>query len=56
MNLRNDPTFMSQRLRKKRIDFLVNKWYELFKDSAYANACLGRFTHRAYRLDFQEKT
>lgn len=33
----------------------VNKWYELFKDSTYADACLDRLIHRAYRLDFQGK-
>lgn len=30
----------------------VNKWWELFKDNTYADACLSRMTAGAYRLEF----
>lgn len=30
----------------------VNKWYMLFGDNTYADACLSRMTAKAYRLDF----
>ena len=30
----------------------VSKWWELFKDNTYADACLSRMTSRAYRLEF----
>jgi len=29
----------------------VLKWWELFGDNTYADACLSRMTHRAYRLE-----
>ncbi len=29
----------------------VSKWWELFKDSTYADACLSRMTYKAYRLE-----
>ena len=31
----------------------VSEWYSLFKNSTYADACLDRLLHRAYRLNFQ---
>lgn len=31
----------------------VSKWWELFKDNTYADACLSRMTHRAYRLELK---
>lgn len=30
----------------------VAKWYQLFGDNTYADACLSRMTSKAYRLDF----
>ncbi len=30
----------------------VSEWYEMFKDSTYADACLDRLTGNAYRLQF----
>ena len=30
----------------------VAKWYQLFGDNTYADACLSRMTSRAYRLEF----
>ena len=30
----------------------VIKWYDLFGDNTYADACLSRMTHKAYRLEF----
>lgn len=30
----------------------VSKWYQLFGDNTYADACLSRMTSKAYRLDF----
>jgi len=30
----------------------VKAWYELFSDSTYADACLDRLIHKAYRLEF----
>ena len=30
----------------------VGKWYQLFGDNTYADACLSRMTSKAYRLDF----
>ena len=29
----------------------VKAWYELFADSTYADACLDRMVHKAYRLE-----
>ncbi len=29
----------------------VSKWWDLFGDNTYADACLGRMIHRAYRLE-----
>lgn len=29
----------------------VSKWWDLFKDSTYADACLSRMTSKAYRLE-----
>lgn len=29
----------------------VNKWWDLFKDNTYADACLSRMTSKAYRLE-----
>lgn len=31
----------------------VAKWWELFKDSTYADACLSRITHKAHRLELK---
>lgn len=31
----------------------VKDWYDLFKESTYADACLDRLLAKAYRLDFQ---
>lgn len=31
--------------------FPVIKWYDLFKDNTYADACLSRITSKAYRLE-----
>lgn len=30
----------------------VAKWYQLFGDNTYADACLSRMTSKAYRLEF----
>ena len=30
----------------------VTKWYQLFGDNTYADACLSRMTSKAYRLEF----
>lgn len=30
----------------------VEKWYQLFGDNTYADACLSRMTAKAYRLHF----
>ena len=30
----------------------VAKWYQLFGDNTYADACLSRITSKAYRLEF----
>jgi len=30
----------------------VAKWWELFRDNTYADACLSRMVHRAHRLEF----
>lgn len=30
----------------------VAKWYQLFEDNTYADACLSRMTSKAYRLEF----
>lgn len=34
---------------------LVKAWYELFTDSTYADACLDRMVHTAYRLELKGK-
>lgn len=31
----------------------VSEWYDMFKNSTYADACLDRLLHRAFRLNFQ---
>ena len=31
----------------------VKEWYDLFKDSTYADACLDRLLYKAYRLEFK---
>lgn len=31
--------------------FPVSSWWDLFKDSTYADACLSRMTSKAYRLE-----
>ena len=33
----------------------VGSWYELFADSTYADACLDRMIHKAYRLELNGK-
>ena len=33
----------------------VHSWYELFADSTYADACLDRMIHKAYRLELNGK-
>ena len=30
----------------------VSSWYEMFKDNTYADACMDRIVHNAYRLEF----
>lgn len=30
----------------------VRSWYDLFKDNTYADACMDRIIHNAYRLEF----
>ena len=30
----------------------VSSWYELFQDNTYADACMDRIIHNAYRLEF----
>lgn len=30
----------------------IRSWYEIFKDSTYADACMDRIIHNAYRLEF----
>ncbi len=30
----------------------VSSWYEMFKDNTYADACMDRIIHKAYRLEF----
>lgn len=30
----------------------VSKWYEMFNDNTYADACMDRIIHKAYRLEF----
>lgn len=32
--------------------FPVGSWYEMFKDNTYADACMDRIIHNAYRLEF----
>jgi len=32
----------------------VDQWYDLFKESTYADACLDRLLVKAYRLNFQD--
>ena len=29
----------------------VAKWWDMFSDDTYADACLSRMTHKAYRLE-----
>lgn len=31
----------------------VSKWWEMFKDNTYADACLSRLVHKAHRLEFK---
>ncbi|MBQ7250760.1 MAG: ATP-binding protein [Bacilli bacterium] len=33
----------------------VSSWYSLFKDATYADSCMDRLVHNAYRLDFRGK-
>ena len=33
----------------------VSSWYDLFVDSTYADACLDRMIHKAYRLELNGK-
>lgn len=33
----------------------VNAWYDLFKDNTYADSCMDRLVHKAYRLEFHGK-
>ena len=35
--------------------FPVNAWFSLFKDSTFADACLDRLVHGAFRLEFNGK-
>ena len=30
----------------------VSNWYDMFKDNTYADACMDRIIHNAYRLEF----
>ena len=30
----------------------ISSWYELFQDNTYADACMDRIVHNAYRLEF----
>ena len=31
----------------------VKSWYQLFADNTYADACLDRIVHKAFRLEFK---
>ena len=33
----------------------VKAWYDLFKDNTYADSCMDRLVHKAYRLEFHGK-
>ncbi len=33
----------------------VKSWYALFKDNTYADSCMDRLVHKAYRLEFHGK-
>ncbi len=33
----------------------VSTWYDLFKDNTYADSCMDRLIHKAYRLEFHGK-
>ena len=33
----------------------VKSWYELFSDNTYAEACLDRMIHKAFRLELNGK-
>ena len=33
----------------------VKSWYDLFKDNTYADSCMDRLVHKAYRLEFHGK-
>jgi len=33
----------------------VSSWYDLFKDNTYADSCMDRLVHKAYRLQFNGK-
>ena len=35
--------------------FPVKSWYDLFADNTYADACLDRIVHKAYRLELNGK-
>lgn len=42
-----------KKINHRSITVAVSEWYGLFKNSTYADACLDRLLHRAYRLNFQ---
>ena len=33
----------------------ISSWYTLFKDNTYADSCMDRLVHKAYRLEFHGK-
>ena len=33
----------------------ISSWYTLFKDNTYADSCMDRLIHKAYRLEFHGK-
>ncbi len=33
----------------------VSNWYDMFKDNTYADACMDRIIHNAYRLEFNRR-
>ena len=35
--------------------FPISSWYDLFKDNTYADSCMDRLFHKAFRLEFHGK-
>lgn len=42
--------------RKHKSQIPISVWYQLFRDSAYADACLSRMTSKAYHVGRPEAT